>query len=367
MEMKDLVGKIEGMNAGLEEYKKSIDTEIKKLGGAVGALEAKQGASCVGGTTSAVTPEMKSMISYLQTGVMDTKAAVSPSTTGSNPSGGYLAIPDFQARVVEKVRETCPLTDIVETIRINGNTAYLPVEVNPPASSWRAEASSTAQTASGVELNVANIALQSLRTKVLVSEELLADSNLVSIEDYLVNSCSKAMSKAMGRAILYGRGASAYNEPDGITTDSAFVTIESKAAGTISSEDIFDVIGAVPSEALSNAKWVMSNATFMKIAKALGTSDVVQLPISETIKPAIFGYEVVFADMDGVADEKVPAIFGDFHAAYKAVSAGGLTYRRDDFSAADYGQVAVRFWSRLGGKLVDENAVVGLKIKKKDS
>jgi len=362
MEMKEITSKIETMNAGLNDFKSAIQADVKRLDDALGALEAKATAGAIETQTIGVTEGMKSMIDYLKTGRMEAKAAVSPSTTTSNPSGGYLAIPDFQAKVVEKVRQGCPLVDIVDNIRINGNAAYLPVEVNPPVSTWRAEAPVAAQSAAGVELDVANIALQSLRTKVLVSDELLADSNLVGIEQYLVNTCSKAMSKAMGKAILYGRGATTYNEPDGITTDSNFVTINSKSSGVISAEDIFDVIGAVPSDALSNAKFAMSNATFMKIAKALGTSDVVQLPISENIKPSLFGYEVVFAEVDNVAANKVPVIFGDW-ASYKAVTAGGLTYKRDEYSAADYGEVAVRFWSRIGGKLVDENGLVGLKIK----
>lgn len=363
MEIKEIADKIGAMDTALGEYKSATAADIKKINDALAALEAKQTAGAPEANAGGVSPDVKCMIDYLRTGAMDKKAAVSPSTTTSNPSGGYLAIPDFQARVVEKLREACPLVDIVENIRINGNAAYLPVEVNPPVSTWRAEAASTAQPAAGVELEVANIALQSLRTKVLVSDELLADSNLVGIEQYLVNSCSKQMSKAMGKAILYGRGAQTYNEPNGITTDDKFVTVDSKSSGVISAEDIFDVIGAVPSDALSNAKWVMSNATFMKIAKALGTSEVVQLPISENIKPAIFGYEVVFAEVDNVASGKVPALFGDFYAGYKAVTAGGLTYKRDEYSAADYGQVAVRFWTRIGGQLVDENAIVGLKIK----
>ena len=361
MEFKEIADRIGTMDASLGEFKSNTAAEMKKLSDAVGALEAKQKAAATG-AAAGVSDEFKSMVGYLRTGVMEAKAAVSPSTTTSNPSGGYLAIPDFQARIVEKIREECPLVDIVENIRINGNTAYLPVEVNPPAATWRAEAAQTAQAAAGVELDVANIALQSLRTKVLVSDELLADSNLVGIEQYLVNSCSKVMARTMGKAILYGRGAQTYSEPDGITTDANFQTVSTKSSGAISAEDIFDVIGAVPSGALANAKWVMSNATFMRIAKALGTSEVVQLPISENIKPALFGYPVVFADVEGVGANKIPAIFGDF-TGYKAVTAGGLTYKRDEYSAADYGQVAVRFWTRIGGKLVDENALVGLKVK----
>lgn len=359
MEFKEIADKIGAMDTSLEGFKSTTAADIKKINDAILALEAKQTA---GAPVSADMGEFKAMADYIRTGRMDTKTGATPSTTSNNISGGYLTIPDFQKTVYEKVEEAYPLVGEVDTIRINGNAAYLPVEVSKPEAKWRAEAPLDAIAASLVELKVENIALQSLRTKVLVSDELLADSNLVSIEQYLTNACSKSLGRAMSDAILYGRGATTYNEPNGIVTDENFVTVESASSGAISAGDIFDVIGAVPSSVLPNAKWVMSNATFMKIAKALGTSEVVQLPISENIKPALFGYEVVFADVEGVGANKVPALFGDL-AGYKAVVSGGLTYKRDEYSAADYGQVAVRFWNRIGGKLVDENAIVGLKIK----
>lgn len=359
MEMKELATQIEGFATSLEGLKSAQTANEKKFSDAIAALEAKQNAV---GTAQADKTEFKAMADYIRTGVMEQKTGVSPSTTTNNVSGGYLAIPDFQKQVYELVEEAYPLVGEVDTIRINGNAMYLPVEVSKPEARWRSENPQTAIPASLVELKVENIALQSLRTKVLVSDELMADSNLVSIEQYLTSACSKSLGRAMSNAILYGRGAETYNEPNGITTDADFATIDSASSGAISAGDIFDLIGSVPSTALPNAKFVMSNATFMKVAKTLGSSEIVQLPLSESIKPALFGYEVVFADVEAVGANKVPMIFGDL-AGYKAVQAGGLTYKRDEYSAADYGQVAVRFWNRIGGKLVDPNAIVGLKIK----
>lgn len=359
MDTKEIATQIEGFATTLEGLKSAQVANEKKFTDAIAALEARQNAV---GAPGQKDTGFKAMADYIRTGHMEIKEGVSPSTTSNNTSGGYLAVPDFQKTVYQLVEEAYPLVGEVDTIRINGNAAYLPVEVSKPEAKWRAEAPTDAIAASKVELKVENIALQSLRTKVLVSDELMADSNLVSIEQYLTSACSASLGRAMSNAILYGRGATTYNEPNGITTDEAFVTVDSASSGAISAGDIFDMIGAVPSTALPNAKFVMSNATFMKIAKALGTSEVVQLPISENIKPALFGYEVVFADVEGVGANKVPAIFGDL-GAYKAVQSGGLVYKRDEYSAADYGQVAVRFWNRIGGKLVDPNAIVGLKIK----
>lgn len=357
METKEIMDAIGGLKSAFDATQQQNVTEIKKLSDAVTALEKKQNATPAT-NNAGMSDGMKEMIQVIQ----GLKTAVTPSTVGNNTSGGYLAIPDFQARVVEKMREAAPLLDVVDNIRIDGNTAYLPVEVSQPVANWTAEAAGPI-TASGAELTVKNIQLQSLRTKVAVSDELLADSNLVNIENYLVSACSKAQARAVSQAILYGRGATTYNEPSGIVTDSAFVTVETAASGAISATDIFDLIGAVPSTALPEARFVCSNATFMKLAKALGTSDVVQLPMAENIKPAIFGYPVTFADVHAVAAGETPLLFGNFKAGYKAVTSGGLTYKRDESSMADYGQVAVRFLSRVGGALVDENAIVGLKVK----
>lgn len=336
-----IIKKQQEMSADYAALKKSVaDFQERSATGSAGQVHVSEG--------------MKGMIDY----IAGRKAA--PASVGNPASGGYLAIPDFQARVVAKMYDDSPILNEVETIAVDGNLAYLPYEAAAPEAEWLGEGEKSSN--AGASLGVAQIPVNNLRAKVPISNDLIQDSNLVSVETYLINSTSRSMARSIGKAIISGTGV---KSPQGVTNAKTVRKIKSGASKGITADAIFDITAALPDEADPGAIWAMRKDTFFAIAKQFGKdSTYVNMPMSEAIQPMILGHKVVFcADYAGLdTDGKVCATFGNFREGYKAVQAGGMTYQRDEYSASDEDQTVLRFKQRIGGQVVIPDAFVNVQV-----
>lgn len=356
MEQKEAI-----MNA-INEMKTSVKAipnygeDIKSMKEAIAEIQLAQ-------QKSAFTPsgmnvnEVKSVIDYMRGETKTVGTVLQPT------SGGYLAAPWFSDRVVAKLYDTSPMMDVAEVIQVDGNIAELPVETSAVSGSWVGEIQS--RPTSDWTLGMANIAVNEYIAKMPVSQVLLEDSNVASIESYLVNNAARAIGRAIGKAFVDGDGD---KKPNGIFVESNLnasnkITASDSTYHTIETGDLLDAMAAVPAEALDNAKWLMSTTTFFQIAKNYqGETGVVIMPLADNIKPQLFGHEVVFMDApDAGAANKIAAVFGDVFNAYKIVMRKSLEMQRDPYSAADNGQVVMRYRTRVGGAVVQPDSLSFIK------
>ena len=208
---------------------------------------------------------------------------------------------------------------------------------------------------------MANIPVNEYVAKMPVSQVLLEDSNLVSIESYLTNNASRSIGRAIGKAFVQGTGV---KQPEGIFSSTAItnsVTASDSTNHTIETDDLLDAMGKVPAEALDNFKWLMSTKTFFQIAANYkDETGVVIMPLAEGIKPQLFGKEVVFMDAPsaGTAASTTAVIGGDIFNAYKIVLRKSLEMLRDPYTNAGSGQVTMWYRTRVGGAVVQPDSVV---------
>jgi HK97 family phage major capsid protein len=359
MEQKEAI-----MNA-INEMKTSIKAipdygeKMKSMEDAIAELQLAQQKSAFAPQGKQVNIEdVKSVIAYMKGETKTVGTVLQPT------SGGYLAAPWFSDRVVAKLYDTSPMMDVAEVIQVDGNIAELPVETSAVSGSWVGEIQSRA--ASDWMLGMANIAVNEYIAKMPVSQVLLEDSNVASIESYLVNNAARSIGRAIGKAFVDGTGD---KQPNGIFVESNLnasnrITASDSTYHTIETGDLLDAMAAVPSEALYNAKWLMSTTTFFQIAKNYqGETGVVIMPLADTIKPMLFGHEVVFMDAPdaGSAANTIAAVFGDIFNAYKIVMRKSLEMQRDPYSAADSGQVVMRYRTRVGGAVVQPDSLAYIK------
>ena len=342
---------IEDMNTSIKAIP-NYGEDIVGLKDAVAALQLEQKKAMVG--PSGLNPaEVKTVIDYMKAGEVKTTGTVLQPT-----SGGYLAAPWFSDRVVAKLYDTSPMMSVAEVIQVDGNIAELPVETSAVSGNWVGEIE--ARSDSDWTLGMANIPVNEYIAKMPVSQVLLEDSNVVSVESYLTNNASRAIGRAIGKAFVQGTGV---KQPEGIFSSASItnsVTASDSTNHTIEVEDLLECMGSVPSEALDNFKWLMSTATFFQIANNyMDTSGVVVMPMADNIKPMIFGKEVVFMDAPdaGSAASTTAVIGGDIFNAYKIVMRKSLEMQRDPYSKADYGQVVMRYRTRVGGAVVQPDSV----------
>lgn len=366
-EFKGLQESINKLPGAYDQKFNKQNEEIKKLRDAIAEMQEKSQMSRIEiSGERQITDGVKSMIGYIRTGAApevqydESGTQIKAATVSNPPNGGYFAIPDFQSRVLQKLEDMSPMRQICETINVSGNISMLPYEVSPPTGKWVGETEKRNKD-SDVKIGVAQIPVNEYVVRTSISNTLAEDSNLVSIEDYLINSASKAIDRDVGDTFVTGDG---FNKPEGLYASKRLRTVQSGKAKAVTTDMLYNAMAAVPNEALRNARWTMSMKTFLEIVKQFGTdSSYVNMPLSQSIPASIFGYPVTFVNApDTTKDGNICATFGDHYHAYKIVQRSGLQYQRDPYTGADDNMIITRFRTRCGGQLVMPEAVVGIKV-----
>lgn len=344
-------GKISGFANDLEQVKSAV-AEMQIKGAYVG-----------GATPGAVSPEIKSMIEYMSGAVSapQVKAATAANTEAVlNPvNGGYMAVTEYANKVVEMMVDSNPLIGEVDMMTIGANVLGLPVEKGRPEVRFLGELDTVEP--STVKMGMVNIPIKQASTAVPLSRVLIQSSNLVDIESYTAGAVSKAFADKMGEVILNGDGVT---QPSGILNAKGLKSMKTGASKAVTVDALMDVVGALPEKADPNAKWYMKKSTFFKIASTFGKeSNFISMGLGDGVPKSLFGYPVVFcpAMPDTATDGNVCALFGDMKS-YKAVQAGGLEYLRDPYTDSAQGVINMRYWTGLGGALVQTDGIISVKV-----
>jgi HK97 family phage major capsid protein len=340
---------IKSITQGVESIGKKMDEELAAIKTAIGDLQAK---GAVGEAGRTLDPEVKSMIDYMRGAEMKTGTVANPTT------GGYAAVPSFVSEVVAKYYQENPLLSEITINRIDGNVAVVPVEKGAPNVSWVGE--TEARSGDVGKLGVANIPMNECIACVPLSNVLINDSNLFNVEQYMADSASKALSREIGKTIISGSG---FKQPEGVLTAPGVTPVASGNASKLTTDALFDMVGALPDEAVPGAKWLMSSSTFWNVAKTFGKdSSYVTMPLAAGIQPAILGHSVIIADMPSVQANAFPIVFGNFKDGYRGIEHEGLTYLRDPYTGIANGITKTWFSSRFGGQVVNPESFVKMKV-----
>ena len=279
-------------------------------------------------------------------------------------NAGYLAVPEFIDQVIPQLYERSPLLSEITVFRISGNIGSVPVANSRPEVHWVGEIEE--RPVSKVDVGVANIPMNEMVCSTELSNVLIRDSNLVNAEQYIQSESASAMRDGIGTAILTGNGD---NKPIGLLDKTSKVnkkikTLKSGASKGITTDVLFDAMGAMKSDAMDNAKWVMSNATFWAIAKQFGKdSNFVTMPLAEGIRPAILGKPVIIAEAPGLETDGNRAIMlGDLRKAYIGVQSEQMTFIRDPYTQHKNGITSLTYNSAFGGQVVRPEALVAIDV-----
>lgn len=336
-----------------------MDQQLKQMTDAIAELQTVQFKSAVAGRSPNDVADMAEMIRAFKEGNAPEYKSVG---SVANPStGGYLAAPVFVNKIFSKLDNANPIMAHAENIQIDGNVAMLPLEIEEVKGNWVGELEPTP--AAAYKLGMLNVPVNEYVASLAITETLLEDSNVVGIENYLVERTSKAFDKAIGKAFVSGTGA---NMPNGVFVNQEILAnaITSSNSGKIGAKDLLDAMSGVPSEAMSNAKWFMSAQTFFKIAATIiEDSSVIQMPTGIGLPAMLYGYPVVFIDAPEIKAGEAPILFGDMFNAYKVITRRGMTFQRDPYSRGDQRQVVLRFSTRIGGAVAQPSSLQALKVK----
>jgi HK97 family phage major capsid protein len=349
------------LRSDVEEVKSRLDKVARAaarpaMGGAAPAGEA---------------PEVKSFIDgYLRLG----RETEIKSINGVSPADGGFAVPrQIDATIASRLAKISPIRSIAQIVQ-TGTAGYRKlVATTGVASGWVSETAARPETATPQFAEIAP-PTGNLYANPAASQAMLDDVGF-DLEAWLANEIATEFARAEGAAFIKGTGT---NQPEGFlgtakaTTDDsvrAFGAVQYIGTGSATGlgnaldTKLIDLIHALRSGHRQGAVFVMNSATLASVRK-LKTADgafVWQPGLAEGQPNRLFGYPVIEAeDMPDVAGGAFPIAFGNFTNGYLIAEHGATRVLRDPFTNKPF----VHFYAsrRIGGKVLDSNAIKLLKI-----
>ncbi|MBB6299416.1 phage major capsid protein [Rhizobium leucaenae] len=285
---------------------------------------------------------------------------------GTPSAGGYAVAPEFSTTIIDKLTQFSPMRSVAAVMSIGTNKVFLPKLATQLAGGWVTETGtrpSSEPAFSQVEIDVYEHAVV-----VPVSLQLLEDS-FVDLGSYIAGQIATQFGKAEATAFVNGDGN---GKPLGFldsTLLAGYSTVTAAQSGTDLVAKLIELHYSLPTAYANNGTWAMNRKTMGLIRAALDTSSKGTLwsdSLANGTPATLMGRPI--AEMPDMADfapavaaDTFPVAFGDFSYGYQIVDRVGVQILRDDFTGADNGVVKIRGRRRVGGKLVNAEAIALLK------
>ena len=210
------------------------------------------------------------------------------------------------------------------------------------------------------EFDEIKIEAHKVATTIRVSDELLEDCGF-DLEDFIISQFADRIARAEEQAFLYGDGKA---KPLGLIHHlDREVTTE--VAGKISTDDLLELIHAIPPKYRDGAVFLMHDSTLRELYKLqTGNGNYIW---NENLKKGqpltILGHRVITSPaMPMIESGKVSILFGNF-SFYTIGDRQHRRVKRLNEVYAQQSQVAFIMSQRVDAKLLDKNAVAALKMK----
>lgn len=283
-------------------------------------------------------------------------------TVSNDSTGGYLAPPEYVRELLKTVTEISPIRSIARIRSTGARSIQVPKRTGQFAAQWVAESGTRSET-EGYTVGLEEIPAHEQYALVDISEQDLEDT-VFDLEAEMQSEFSEQFAKAEGSAFVSGN---AVGKPEGFMTNSSVGEAISGSAAALTTDGLLTLIHSIKSEYGRNGVFVFNRTTLSAIRKLKDTAGqyIFQAGFSGTVGATntIFGYPYIEAtDMPDVAANAYPIAFGDFRRAYMIVDRVNLAVLRDPFTQATTGNVRYIARRRVGGQVVQAEAIVKQKV-----
>ena len=271
-------------------------------------------------------------------------------------SMGYLLPRRLEAKLVNAMNTISVLRPLCTEITTNGDSA-LPIVNSHGKAAWVPEGYPIPMVKDAFDR--VNLDSHKLAAIIRVTSELLKDS-AVDIETYLANTFADRMAVGEEEAFIAGDGM---GKPLGLIHQ-AKVGFETQTAGTVSIEDVLNLIFSVPEKHRRNGTLLMNDNMLLSLYKQCAAQGQ-NLWLGKTNDgkdDTFFSYRIVrCASMPDAASGSMPILFGDFKQVYINNNGVRSIKRLDQlFIANDH--IGFLMAERVGIKLTVPDAVKGLQV-----
>lgn len=277
-------------------------------------------------------------------------------TIDTKVTGGYLLPADFETKLLDAVSNTGVLRSLCTEITTERDT-FLPIVTGCGKPAWVPDGGALPLVRD--QFDRVLLHPHTLAATIRVTQELLKDS-AVDIEKYLADTFAQRLTETEEEAFITGDGL---NKPTGLIQQAA-VGCETQTAGTITLDDVLNLIFSVPEKYRRNSVLLMNDTILLhlyRLCAAQGTS----LWFGKTNDgkdDTFFGMRIVrCAAMPDMESGNIPILFGNFRQVFIS-DCGRRSMKRlkELFALNDH--IGFVIGERVDIRLIVRDAIKGLKV-----
>jgi HK97 family phage major capsid protein/HK97 family phage prohead protease len=347
---------------GLEERLKAFETTVgavDKLVERVKAVETK--ANRPGGEEDKkqeVTEQRKAFGTYLRLGYNTPVEQLKALTVSSDPGGGYFAPEEMSNEFIRDLVLVSPVRSVASVRSTAAPSVSYPKRTGITNAKWKGELQP--QESSEPAFGQAEIPVKEINTYVDISNQLLADS-AGQAEAEVRLALADDFGQKEGVAFVKGDGALA---PQGLMTNSDIGYVPSTDAAKLTADGFVNLMYDLPPAYRNAGTWAMNSTTLGRVRLIKdGDGRFLWQPSFQLGQPeTILGRPVIeMPDMDDVAANAFPIIFGDF-SGYRIIDRIGLQILVNPYLKATEGITRIHATRRVGAGVLQAAKFKKMKI-----
>ncbi len=347
--------------------------EIETKGNRPGATAANQ---------KAAEEHKAAFIEYMRKGVnggadarlFDLQQKAADVRTSTTASGGYALPKEIADQVYKMILDISPIRSISRIVQTGTTDYHQVVNRGGLAAEWVGETSTRTQPTATPDYGDVAPTFGELSATPEATRHSINDL-FFDVEAMLIADGAERFAIAEGIAFISGTGT---NQPTGFLTGTpvatadasrAFGVLQYVASGQAAAlatnpwDTLKDMLYSMKAAYRQNASWVMNSLLLASHAKVKdSTGQYLLTPaVREGDPDTILGKRIVVAeDMPAVGAGNFPIALGDFSRGYLIADIPGMWMVRDEVTKV--GWVRFPMAKRVGGKILDSNAIKLLKI-----
>ena len=282
-------------------------------------------------------------------------------TVSNDTTGGYLAPPEYVRELLKTITEISPIRSIARVRTTGQRSIQIPKRDGQFAAQWVSESGTRSET-TGYTVGLEELPAHEMYALVDISEQDLEDT-VFDLEAEMQSEFAEQFAKAEGAAFVSGNSV---GKPHGFMDASGVGSVDSGSATAVTADGLISLVHNIKSDYTRNGTFVFNRATLASIRKLKDTAGqyVFQtgMMLGGNMVNTILGHPYVEAtDMPSEGSNTFPVAFGDFRRAYMIVDRVNLAVLRDPFTQATTGNVRYIARKRVGGQVVQAEAINKLK------
>lgn len=275
---------------------------------------------------------------------------------------GYLASPEISNELLKTLIEYSNIRSIARVRPTSNVEIWVRKRTGTFAARHVGETETKTET-TGLTYGMEKIPNHELYADVIISNQELEDSDF-NLEAEIAMESGEQFGVAEGTDFVKGDGV---NKAEGFLTNAAVIAalVDGDTMGDLSVTDILNLYYALKEPYVANATWLMRRATVQKVVLFKDAANhYIWMPSLVTKMPqTILGRPILECpDMPAVADNAYAVAFGNFRIGYTISDRLQISILRDPYSKKMQGAVEFTVRKRVGGQVVQAEAIKILKI-----